>query len=66
MGRYNQLVKLRVVSKYHDVLLKKHMMVGDTLEVDRERAELLLSLKTSKNNAIVEILEIHNLSKSKK
>lgn len=66
MGRYNQLVKLRVVSKYHDVQLKKHMVVGETLEVDRERAKLLLGLKTSKNNAIVEILEIHNLLKSKK
>jgi len=51
------MVKLKVIKKYTDLELNKKLSPNDTLEVSRERAELLLS------KGFVKLLRIDKLSK---
>jgi hypothetical protein len=54
MGNYN--VKVWVKRAYTDTILKRKVAIGESLEVDKERALLLLSMN------LVNLLSITNLS----
>jgi hypothetical protein len=50
------MVKLKVIKKYKDIELERSMLVGEDLEVSRERAEVLLS------KGFVKIIKISKLN----
>jgi hypothetical protein len=52
----NLMVKLKVIKKYKDIELERSMLVGEDLEVSRERAEVLLS------KGFVKIIKISKLN----